>query len=273
MEKKQQRDYKRKLLLGISLALLIFSVVGLGFRWRDQYNNERAVEEAREIARESREMENSPSVYEGSLHLEDALNIPGEKPEEPRQILPFIQDLQQRNPEVVGWIELEGTEIDYPIVQAEDNDYYLKRDWLGESNSAGAIFMDYRNDPEALEERKTHTIIYGHHRQDGSMFQNLVKYKEEEYFRESPTFEVTDQYETHTYEVFSAYVTTTDFYFIETRFPEDEDFEGFLEAITERQMYDTGVTVSAEDHLLTLSTCTYEYDDARFVVHARRVTD
>lgn len=265
MDKKENKTLKKNVLLWVSIALLIFSLVGMGFRWRDQYNNERAVQEARQIAAQSRERE--PEVVE-EMHQQDDLEI---EKEEPKEVLPFIRDLQERNTDVVGWIELQGTEIDYPIVQADDNEFYLKKDWLGQDNSAGAIFMDYRNDPQALEERKTHTILYGHHRQDGSMFQNLMKYKEEEYFRENPTFEVTDQYGTHTFEIFSFYVTPTDFYFIETRFPGDEDFEDFLDSIIERRKFDTDVEVSAEDHLLTLSTCTYEYDDARFVVHARRV--
>ncbi len=263
-----KKNYKKNLLLVISMALLIFSIVGLGFRWRDQYNNEQAINEARQIAQGS-EASNMEDTYQ-----QEAINIGREREtlkEEPKEVLPFIQELQQRNPEVVGWIELQGTEIDYPVVQAEDNEFYLKRDWLGQDNSAGAIFMDYRNDPLGFEERKTHTILYGHHRQDGSMFQNLMNYKDEQYFKENPTFEVTDQYGTHTFEIFSVYVTSIDFYFIETRFPEDEDFEEFLEAIIERRKFDTDVKVTAEDHLLTLSTCTYEYDDARFVVHARRV--
>ncbi|WP_160723023.1 class B sortase [Isachenkonia alkalipeptolytica] len=268
--KNNKKDYKKNLLLGISLALLLFSLVGLGFRWRDQYNNEQAVEEARKIARESRESESE------DFYQQDAITIGWEREatdEAPKEALPFIQELQEKNPEVVGWIEVAGTEIDYPVVQAEDNEFYLKRDWLGQDNSAGAIFMDYRNDPLGLEERKTHTILYGHHRQDGSMFQNLMNYKDEAYFRENPTFEVTDQYGTHTFEIFSVYVTSIDFYFIETRFPEDEDFEVFLDSIIERRKFDSDVKVSAEDHLLTLSTCTYEYDDARFVVHARRVEE
>jgi len=258
-------NYKKNLLLGLSIALLVFSLVGMGFRWRDQYNNEKAVSEARQIVSQARERE--PEVLE-EMHQKEDLSI---RKEAPKEVLPFILDLQEKNPDVVGWIELAGTEIDYPIVQAEDNAFYLKKDWLGQDNSAGAIFMDFRNDPEALEERRTHTILYGHHRQDGSMFQNLMNYKDETYFRENPTFEVTDQYGTHTFEIFSVYVTTIDFYFIETRFPKDEDFEGFLDSIIERRKFATDVEVTAEDHLLTLSTCTYEYDDARFVVHARRV--
>lgn len=268
MDKKPKNNYKRNFLWGISVALLIFSIVGMGFRWRDQYNNEKAVAEARLIAEEAREAENE---IEENLQVE--VDVESEEDAAPKVLLPFIEELQLKNPDVVGWIKLEETEIDYPIVQAEDNAYYLKRDWLGQDNSAGAIFMDYRNDPEGLEERKSHTILYGHHRQDGSMFQNLMKYKEEAYFQENPTFEVTDQYGTHTFEIFSVYVTNIDFYFIETRFPKDEDFEGFLDSIIERRKFDTEVTVTAEDHLLTLSTCTYEYDDARFVVHARRVDE
>ncbi len=268
MDKKPKNNYKRNFLLGISIALLIFSMVGMGFRWRDQYNNEKAIEEARQIAADRREAEREITE---NMDLEVDLSF--EKKEEPKILLPFIEELQEKNADVVGWIELEGTEIDYPIVQAEDNEYYLKRDWLGRDNSAGAIFMDFRNDPEGLEEGKTHTILYGHHRQDGSMFQNLMNYKEEQYFRDNPTFEVTDQYGTHTFEIFAFYVTTIDFYFIETRFPEEEDFERFLDSIIERRKFDSEVTVTAEDHLLTLSTCTYEYDDARFVVHARRVEE
>ena len=183
-------------------------------------------------------------------------------------ILPQFADLLAINPDVVAWINIPGTSIDYPVVQNDDNKYYLDHDIYGESSKAGTLFMDYRM---TLNGDDRHQIIYGHHLRDGSMFTDLMKYKDQSFFSENRYIYLDQLYTQETWEIFSAYVTSTEFYYIETRFADDEDWLDFIKLFQDKSKFDTDIVMSADDQVLTLSTCTYEFDDARFVVHARRL--
>jgi sortase B len=181
-----------------------------------------------------------------------------------------FKSLQERNPDTVGWIEIPGTEINYPIVKGDDNDFYLHRDFQSEKSKSGTIFMDYRNDGDFTNR---HSILYGHNMRNGSMFAGLMAYKDSAFFAQNDKIFI-DMPEGRTiWQIFAAYVTTTDFYYIITDFPDDPSFSSFLQTIESKSSFQSTVSPVASDHLLTLSTCTYEYDDARFVVHAIRVDD
>ena len=176
--------------------------------------------------------------------------------------------LLEINQDVVGWISVPNTVIDYPVVQAEDNDYYLRRDIHGKRANAGTIYMDYRSDAQSKD---NNTILYGHHMRNGSMFKDLVKYKQEEFFLQNDDIRFDTLFDEIKWEVFSVYITEADFPYTQTTFASDEDYLDFLDKIKGKSMFEKEMTLSKEDQILTLSTCTYEYDDARFVVHARRV--
>ena len=181
-----------------------------------------------------------------------------------------FKSLQEKNSDTVGWIEIPGTEINYPIVKGDDNDFYLHRDFQGEKSKSGSIFMDYRNDGDFTNR---HSILYGHNMRNGSMFAGLMAYKDSAFFAQNDKIFI-DMPEGRTiWQIFAAYVTTTDFYYIITDFPDDPSFSSFLQTIESKSSFQSTVSPVASDHLLTLSTCTYEYDDARFVVHAIRVDD
>jgi len=127
--------------------------------------------------------------------------------------------------------------------------------------------MDYRADGEKLT---GNVVLYGHHMKNGSMFAALMGYKEKTFFQEHPIIEYNTPYGRTRWQIFSAYVTNTRFYYIETKFT-PETFRDFLSTINHKSKFQTGIPLDGIDAILTLSTCTYEFDDARFVVHARRL--
>lgn len=182
------------------------------------------------------------------------------------------------NQDLVGWLNIPGTNLDVQVVQGPDNDYYLRRDFYGKSNRYGCPYMDYKNDSKYLDDN---TIIYGHHMTDGLIFSNLDKYKTLEGYKESPIIEFNTLYDTYYFKVFSAfYINATPaddnnyfFNFMITDFSTDERFSKFTDELKKRSVIDTGITVQPDDKLLTLVTCTYEFNDARFVVVGRMVRE
>jgi sortase B len=179
--------------------------------------------------------------------------------------------LLEENEDLVGWITMEGTQIDYPIVQAEDNVEYLTRNFYKDDNRAGSIFMDFRND---IESTGQNTILYGHRMKDGSMFEQLSKYQDEEFFKNHQTFQFDTLYDSYEAEIFAVYATTTDFNYIQTDFSNDEEYEQLIKNIEEESIYETDVEVSAADQIITLSTCDYVLDEdkGRLVVQAKLVS-
>lgn len=172
------------------------------------------------------------------------------------------------NGDIVGWLRVPGTRIDYPVVQASNNDYYLRRNINKEWAIRGTVFMDYRSDSDAKE---LNTVIYGHNMKDGSMFGNLSKYKKLSFFEENPYIEYDTPKEHTNWQIFSAYIYKAEDDFFKATFKDKNEFSAYIRDCVNRSIYNTDVEVSDQDLILTLMTCTYEYDDARFVVHAKLV--
>lgn len=171
--------------------------------------------------------------------------------------------LQQINPDIVGWIYIEGTNINYPVVQGPDNSYYLYRLFDGTSNGAGSIFMDYRNTPDMTQRN---TVLYGHHMQNGTMFHQITKYKDQTFYDDHPTGMLLTPNGNYKILFVAGYVTNmnTDAWKIE--FASDEEFTFWLEDAISQSTFTSNVIPSPQDRVITLSTCTYEYDDARYVL-------
>lgn len=175
--------------------------------------------------------------------------------------------LQQQNAQIIGWLKLEGTRLNNPVLQTDNNEFYLTHNYLDEKSRGGSIFADYRND--VMEDR--HTIFYGHVLRNGTMFGDLSKFSEQSYAEAHPTFYYETNDQSYALEVFAAYETTTDFYYIETQFT-DETYAQFLSDIQRRSDIEMGVQVNEADKIVTFSTCTTSQNDKeRFVVHAKVV--
>jgi len=174
------------------------------------------------------------------------------------------------NKNIVGWISIDGTKLNNPILQSNNNDFYLNHNFKDRESRAGSVFMDYRNDVHAINRN---TILYGHAMKNDTMFGSLKNYLKQDYADQYPIIYLDTLYEGYDIEVFAAYETTIDFYYIETEFDSDESFQTFLHDIQARSVIDMNVDVGPEDKILTLSTCKDAVlsDDHRFVVQGKLV--
>lgn len=179
-----------------------------------------------------------------------------------------ILDLSYINENYCGWITIENTNIDYPILQGENNEYYLHKDINNEYLSSGSIFLDYRNN--CFSDKNT--IIYGHNMKNSTMFSQLGYFKEENFFDKNKYIEIiSPQGETLRYEIFSVYTTNTNDNYLKTSFYSEEDYKEFLDGICNKSLFPSSTEVLVEDKIITLSTCSYEYEDARTVVHGKLI--
>lgn len=175
--------------------------------------------------------------------------------------------LKQKNSDTVGWLKVNGTNVDYPIVQAVDNDYYMTRNFNKEDNVAGWLFVDYRM---KLDGTDKNIVIYGHNMKDGSMFGDLKKKaKSKEWYNNEENLNIIFQTETEirTYKVFSTYEKEKETYYTKASFASNEEYQTFLDTLKSRSVKDFGINLTTNDKILTLSTCASNSNN-RVVVHA-----
>ncbi|MBC8631744.1 class B sortase [[Eubacterium] tenue] len=175
-------------------------------------------------------------------------------------------DLSYLNKDYRGWLTINNTNINYPILQGKDNNYYLDKDINKNYLASGSIFLDFRNNKFDGE----NTILYGHSMKNDTMFAQLDKFKEKEFFNENNKIVIlTPAGKKLTYEVFSAYITDLKDNYNETNFKTENEYRNFLNKIENKSIVKSKLKVIPKDKILTLSTCSYEYEGARMVVHAK----
>lgn len=179
-----------------------------------------------------------------------------------------FSELTAINHETAGWISLSGTDINYPFVQTTNNDYYLKHSFDRSYNSAGWVFADFRN---KLDGSDRNMILYAHGRYDGTMFGTLRNILKNNWLKNPENFTVrtVTAKETASWQVFSVYRIPTTSDYIQTSFKDDTEFMNLINKIKGRSAHDFNTTVSATDHILTLSTC-YSSTE-RVVLHAKLI--
>lgn len=165
-----------------------------------------------------------------------------------------------------GWIKINNTNINYPIVQGKDNSFYLDKDINKNYLSSGSIFMNYLNNGFNDE----NTILFGHHMRNKTMFAQLEKYKEKEFFQNDNDIKIeVENDKVLTYKVFSVYVTDANDNYIKTNFDNKSEYKEFLDKIKNKSIYKSDINVDENDKIITLSTCSYEFNDARMVIHGK----
>ena len=228
----------------IFLILLVYSSINI-FKW---YNNNK---------------ENKQIINE----IAESVTINEDTNEEKKYKINF-EELKQKNSDTVAWLKVENTNIEFPIVQANNNSYYLTHNFNKKYNVAGWIFADYKN---KLDGTDRNIVVYGHNMRDNSMFGSLKDVTTEEWYNNEEnnyiTFVTENDYQT--YQVFSVYQIKTEDYYIKTEFKSNE-FSEFIDTITKRSKKDFGINVSKEDTILTLSTCANN-NKYRVVLHSVRV--
>lgn len=176
--------------------------------------------------------------------------------------------LEENNSDIIAYIKVNGTEINYPVVKADDNDYYLSHSLDKTVNGAGWIFADYRN---KLDGTDKNLIIYGHNRRDGSMFGTLKNILNKEWYEDKNNLKISlhTENEESTYEVFSVYQLEEEDYYLQTSF-KDKEFLSFVNTLQGRSIKNFNVEVLDHDSILTLSTCAND-NRYRVVLHAKKI--
>lgn len=174
-----------------------------------------------------------------------------------------FKSLKEINEDIVAWISIDDLNINYPIVQGVDNDFYLNHMANGNYNSSGSIYMDYRNKNDFSNK---HTIIYGHNMQNGTMFSNLTKYKHQEYYDNNKYYLLMTPNRNYKVEIVSGYVTDVNDNSWNIDFSNDISFNEWINDTINKSLIKTNVEVSEKDNFITLSTCSYEFDNARFIL-------
>ena len=226
----------RKIISGL-LALCLLTVIGYSVARLWQIDTETAEESA---------------LHEQALQYKPAQDQSAEDPD------PLAQ-LREQNPDIVGWITVPGTNIDYPFVQAKDNDQYLRRDLSGAYATAGTVFMDYRSPADGAG----YSILYGHNMKNGTMFGTLKRFGEKEFFDAHPTGSILLRDGWHTLQFFACLIVGADDRIVYGQ-PMAPDFLANVSARATH--YREGVSAGPADRIIALSTCAYVFQGARMVL-------
>ncbi len=175
------------------------------------------------------------------------------------------QELLDINNDYKMWISITNSNIDYPIVQASDNEFYTTHDFNKEESISGCLFIDSNNNVYIDK----NIIIYGHHMKNETMFHNLNYFKEEAFFNENK-INIIKNGEMHEYRPFSVYVIPEDEAVFNMSFTDNNDYKIYLESLKSKSYFSSNINLDEERDIVTLITCSYEYDGARTVVHAIR---
>lgn len=214
-----------------------------------------------------REGSQSTSLNDRLIDDAVALKEPASKTGETAPIEVDFNVLLEQNGDIVGWLYCEDTPINLPVVQSSDNDHYLRRLLDGSWNTAGTLFVDCRNSGDFSD---ANTVIYGHNMKNKTMFGTLSCYREQSYFEEHPVMWLLTPSGDYKVELVAGYITptTSDVYSFDLS---DEEVLATVRQAVESSTFTSGVEISDGDRFLTLSTCSYEYDNARYVLIGRLV--
>ncbi len=195
-------------------------------------------------------------------------DLPPENTEKETQYISPIDftSLKEINPDTIAWIYFENMDINYPIVQGEDDDFYLHHDFYKEKSTSGCIFLDTEATPDFLCDN---SFIYGHNMKNKSMFAKLNQYAEESFFQENKTFLIYTPTETRRYEIYSCYPAKLDWDSFTYQFENKEAYAKWQATVKGRSLYDTKVTPDSSQPTVTLMTCTPKGSNYRFLVHGR----
>lgn len=206
------------------------------------------------------------SYYKENLRYNKIRNIRSELVKQNDNEVFIDDEMKKINSDYVFWIEIPDTVINYPVVQGVDNQFYLNNNFYGEESISGTIFLDAENDLAS----DRNLILYGHHMRDGSMFAGINKFKEEDFFDNGKIKIIKDNKE-YFYEVFSVRVVDGNDNKIISHFNNDEEFDNYIELLKTESIYKKDEINSDFSKIITLFTCSYEFDNARTIISAALV--
>ena len=178
-------------------------------------------------------------------------------------------ELSAINSEYKFWLKVDNTNIDYPVVQSKDNDFYLTHDFNKNPLASGSIFMDYRNNFE----KDNSIIVYGHNMKNKTMFAQLTKFKDKNFFNKNNLIKVEYKNNTYIYEVFSVYTADLNNEdYLKVDFKDENDYKKYINYIKDKSLYKKDIELNSNDNLITLYTCSYEFENARTIIHGKLIS-
>ena len=254
--KKEKKGKLRKVIIAVLTLILVVSIAYITYYFYNQH----------------KEKQDNQNILD-NVEIDTS-----EVTEKTTERMLQVRELQKENEEIIGYIEIDGTNISYPVCQAKDNDYYLTHNYKKEKASSGALFLDKDFD---LTKPSTNYLIYGHRNKQGLMFENLIKYSKEDFYKEHPIIKFTTATSDDTYEIISAFYSRVYYkseqnvfrYYYFVNAETEEEYNEFVNNCKSSSIYDTGKTAKYGEQLLTLSTCEYSQEDGRFAIVARKVTE
>lgn len=271
----------RKILIVFFSIILIGSVFYIGYNQYENKMEEKRIEDLQQNIVENPEsvdiveeqLENESEVLETEITEEGETETQMEE----KTILPEYEDLYNENPDLIGWIKVEDTPIDYPVMQTfDDPTFYIHRDWDRNESTYGLPLIDARCTLES-----GNIIIYSHNMKNGTMFGSLKKYNEKSFYEEHQIIEFDTIYEKAEYQIIAVLLAQVFYdeepdenefvYYNYIELGSKEEFQKYVDQVKERSLYDTGVTAEYGDSLITLCTCNYHVKDGRFLVVAKKI--
>lgn len=251
----------KKFLIAISSLVLVFSLVNIARTFLGDYAEKQKIEELTKVWEEVSDKSGGDAISSFLSNREKVM-------------LPEFRALYERNSDIVGWLKIDDTRIEYPVMQnPHDAGYYLNHDFDKKENKGGLPFLDEHsraNDSDIL-------LIHGHHMKSGWMFKDLMKYKSESFYNEHAAFQFSTLYEKEEYEIVAVilsevYRKSDDVfkYYQIGDIDTPAEFESYVQNIKKLALYDTGVTAKYGDKLVVLSTCEYSTENGRLAVVARK---
>lgn len=273
-EKKSNKKTIINLVLIFFLIILFCIIIYEGINLYKWHKDNEDIEEISEI------INDKTIINDITSENEDNVNIIEQKSEPTTSIYwSYIKmnlidvnltELKKVNPDTVGWIVLNGTNVNYPFVQTKDNDYYMTHSFNKKKNSAGWLFLDYRN---SLDKIDKNTIIYGHSRIDKTMFGSLKDTLNKSWYNNKENHIIklsTDKYDS-LWQIFSIYHLPNTNDYLQTVFNSGEEFKEFASMLQNRSIYKFETSVNEEDRILTLSTCHNNTAKQKLVIHAKLI--
>jgi len=254
----------RRILHILMILCIIGILISAFFLWKDsrEYAEGEAAYQELRLIRESSES----SADQAGAPLQTTGKASSEENQTEQTNGIDFSSLENINSDVVGWLFAEGTEIDYPVVRGEDNDFYLHHLFTGERNKLGSIFMDYRNHSDFSDKN---TIIYGHNMKDNSMFSSLTNYKNQSYYDEFPTMLLYTPAGDFTIELFAGLVVEGTYESVQLDFKDNSDFQDYIDELKKNSTFESSTLIKPDDRIVTLCTCSYEFNNARYALYGK----
>ncbi len=278
--KKKKKNKKKDIILNILIVVFVTIFVGSGgylFKYYyASHKNESQVEELKELVVKTSEEPTTEIIINEKGEEEIVLTDDNFVEVNGKKILKKFESIYKQNNAFVGWITIDDTEIDYPVVQTpEDEEYYLRKDFEGNKSTAGTLFVDASS---ILSVPSDNILIYGHNMHTGKMFHDILKYEDEQYYINHKYIKFDTIYGEGTYEVIAAFksnikpITDNSFKYYQFFDASDEaEFDDFVTNCKALTPYEINTTAKYGDKLITLSTCSYHTTNGRFAVVAKKI--